>query len=232
MGINDTNNINSIELSDLIVGEWYKDALLPLPDGPSARPAPATGAASPTAPATAANSPAAAEPQKPAASTPPAQPLAPPPQPPAQPPAPAPLAATPPPDPSGYKFLGNNRRKTTLLVHSPGIPFLPDNQLTFLTKILEACRMTLADVAIVNHAAAPVTIAAIKQQLQPKILLLFGLDPTAIRLPINFPHFKQLSYDDCVYLSSPALDQLVPNTEESKLLKSKLWVCLKTIFDV
>jgi hypothetical protein len=63
-------------------------------------------------------------------------------------------------------------------------------------------------------------------------VLLFGLDPTAIRLPINFPHFKQLTYDDCVYLSSPALDQLVPNTEESKLLKSKLWVCLKTIFDV
>ena len=89
-----------------------------------------------------------------------------------------------------------------------------------------------ADVAIVNNAAAPVTISAIKQQLQPKIVLLFGLDPTAIRLPINFPHFKQLSYDDCVYLSSPALDQLVPNTEESKLLKSKLWVCLKTIFDV
>jgi hypothetical protein len=207
MGLNDTNNINSIELSDLIVGELYKDALLPLPDGLSARPAPPTGA----------NSPAAAGPQQPTASPSPATPT---------------TQTSPPSETSGYKFLGNNRRKTTLLIHSPGTPFLPDNQLTFLTKILEACRMTLADVAIVNHAAAPVTIAAIKQQLQPKIVLLFGLDPTAIRLPINFPHFKQLSYDDCVYLSSPALDELVPNTEESKLLKSKLWVCLKTIFDV
>jgi hypothetical protein len=236
MGLNDTNNINSIELSELTVGEWYKDALLPLSDGLSAGPAPAPTATTPTAAAaaaaTAANPPTAAAPQKPAASTPPAQPPAPPPQPPVQPPAPAPIATIPPPETPGYKFLGNNRRKTTLLVHSPGTPFLPDNQLTFLTKILEACRMTLADVAIVNHAAAPVTIAAIKQQLQPKIVLLFGLDPTAIRLPINFPHFKQLSYDDCVYLSSPALDQLVPNTEESKLLKSKLWVSLKTIFDV
>ena len=244
MGINDTNNINNLELSDFIVGELYKDALLALPDGPSARPATVTAKPAGSL-------------QKPAATTPPVQSFAPSPQPPppaptppatapistlpaptpqttppVQPPASALIPTTPPPDPSGYKFLGNNRRKTTLLVHSPGSPFLPDNQLTFLTKILEACRMTLADVAIVNHAAAPVTIAAIKQQLQPKILLLFGLDPTAIRLPINFPHFKQLSYDDCVYLSSPALDQLVPNTEESKLLKSKLWVCLKTIFDV
>jgi hypothetical protein len=218
MGQNDTNNINSIELSDLTVGEWYKDALLPLPGGPSARPAPATAAA-----ATAANSPTAAAPQKTTAPVTQTTSIT----------EKAPITQTTPPSETPvYKFLGNNRRKTTLLVHSPGTPFLPDNQLTFLTKILEACRMTLADVAIVNHAAAPVTIAAIKQQLQPKIVLLFGLDPTAIRLPINFPHFKQLSYDDCVYLSSPALDLLVPNTEESKLLKSKLWVCLKTIFDV
>ena len=114
MGQNDTNNINSIELSDLIVGELYKDALLPLPDGPSARPAPAT-AANPTA----------ATPQKPTApksktTTPVTQTTA---------PAQQPVA----PETPGYKFLGNNRRKTTLLVHSPGTPFLPDNQLTFLT---------------------------------------------------------------------------------------------------
>jgi hypothetical protein len=149
-------------------------------------------------------------------------------------PLPPASAAPPLPDapPATFKFLGNNRRHITLLVHSPGSGFMPDNQLTFLTKILEACRMTLADVAIVNHAAAPVTIAALRQQLQPKIVLLFGVEPTAIRLSINFPTFKQLSYDDCTYLSSPALDQLVPNTEDSKLLKSKLWVCLKTLFDV
>ena len=92
--------------------------------------------------------------------------------------------------------------------------------------------MTLADVAIVNNAAAPVTIAELRQQLHPRTVLLFGVDPTTIRVPINFPHFKQLNYDDCMYLSSPALDQLVPNTEDSKLLKSKLWVSLKTLFDV
>ncbi len=134
--------------------------------------------------------------------------------------------------PATCKFLGNNRRRITLLVHSPGSGFMPDNQLTCLTKILEACRMTLADVAIVNNAATPVMITELRQQLQPKIVLLFGVEPTAIRLPINFPPFKQLSYDDCMYLSSPALDQLVPDTEDSKLLKSKLWICLKTLFDV
>jgi hypothetical protein len=151
-----------------------------------------------------------------------------------------PAATTPagPSTPSPLKSLGNNRRNITILVHAPGSPFLPDNQLTFLTKILEACRLTLADVAIVNAAAetniaaTPITIADIRRQLAPKSILLFGLEPSVLRLPINFPPFKPLDYDGCTYLSAPGLDQLVTNTEESKLLKSKLWVCLQTIFDV
>jgi hypothetical protein len=212
-------NLNNIELPDFIVREWYKDNLLP----PTASPAiTAPDLATPSPP----HAPAPPPPQSASAV---ASAL---PPPPAATQAPAPPAIPPPPTPATYKFLGNNRRHITLLVHSPGSGFMPDNQLAFLTKILEACRMTLADVAIVNNAAAPVTITALRQQLQPKIVLLFGVEPTAIRMPINFPTFKQLSYDDCTYLSSPALDQLVPDTGDSKLLKSKLWVSLKTLFDV
>lgn len=132
----------------------------------------------------------------------------------------------------GIRYLGNNRRHFTLVVHAPGSSFLPDAQLSFVAKILEACHMTLADVAIVNQAATEVNIGMIKDQLHPKTVLLFGTDPTAIRLPLHFPVFKPIDYDSCKFLSAPGLEQLVTNTEESKLLKSKLWVCLKTIFDV
>jgi hypothetical protein len=131
-----------------------------------------------------------------------------------------------------YKTLGNHLRKITILVNAPGSPFLPDNQLSFLTKILEACRLNIGDVAIVNHASAPVNITALRAQLQPSVILLFGLEPTTIRLPINFPVFKLQPYDQCTYLSAPALDLLVQTSEESKLLKSKLWLCLKSLFEV
>jgi hypothetical protein len=172
--------LNNIEITDFIIGEWYKDNLVAQPVGHT----PAT--------------------------TPPPPP-----------------AATPP-----LRYLGNNRRNITLLVNSPNTAFLPDDQLAFLTKILEACRMTIADVAIVNQATTPVTIAALQQQLTPAIILLFGMEPIAIRLPINFPVFKIQTYDQCTYLSAPALDQLVLPSEEGKLLKSKLWVTLKTLFGV
>jgi hypothetical protein len=144
-----------------------------------------------------------------------------------------PPAATPTTDePKTYKVLGNNRRRITIMVNAPGTPFLPDNQLAFLTKILEACQLNIGDVAIVNAAAAPVRINELRQQLQPASILLFGIEPAAIRLPINFPVFRLQPYDQCTYLSAPSLDQLVEQSEESRLLKSKLWVCLKTLFNV
>src|SRR5579864_8750251 len=104
-------------------------------------------------------------------------------------------------EPAGLKFLGNHRRHITILVHSPESTFLPDDQLSFLTKMLEACRMNIGDVAIINTAAAPVTITALRQQMKPARILLFGIEPTAIRLPINFPAFRLQPYDDCTYLS-------------------------------
>ena len=147
-------------------------------------------------------------------------------------PALAAAAVASPTEPTPYKFLGNNRRNVAIIVHSPGTPFLPDDQLSFLTKILEACRMNIGDIAIVNAATASVAIAGLRQQLDPTAVLLFGLEPVAIKLPINFPVFRLQPYDACTYLSAPALSLLVQNSEESKLLKSKLWVCLKTLFNV
>jgi hypothetical protein len=157
------------------------------------------------------------------------------PQPAAVQPAPTPKTAPaqPAPEPpAAYKFLGKNGKKITIVVQSPGVAFLPDNQLAFLTKILEACRMNIGDVAIVNTATTPVNIGALRQQLEPAVVLLFGLEPTSIKLPINFPVFKIQPYDSCSYLSAPPLTQLVRQSEESKLLKSKLWVCLKSLFNV
>jgi hypothetical protein len=132
----------------------------------------------------------------------------------------------------GYKVLGNNRRQITILVQSPGVAFLADDQLSFLTRMLEACKMNVGDVAIVNTANAAVTITALKQQLQPKIILLFGMEPVAIKLPMSFPWFKIQAYDECTYLCAPSLEQLVLPGDESKLMKSKLWMCLKTLFAI
>jgi hypothetical protein len=131
-----------------------------------------------------------------------------------------------------YDYLGQNLKNIAIIVDSPQTVFLPEQQLGFLIKMLEACRMTIADTAIINQAHAKVEILELKHRLNPRHVLLFGVEPTGIKLPFNIPPFKIQSYDNCIYLYAPGLDRLNLDTEDGKLLKSKLWVCLRTMFGI
>ena len=133
---------------------------------------------------------------------------------------------------AGYKFLGKNQRHIVMITHFEKAVFLPEDHLQFITKILEACKMNLADVAIINTASAPVNIEVLRKQLTPSFIILFGIEPVNIGLPLSFPHFKDQAYAGCNYLFTPAMDELNQDTDKGKLLKSKLWLCLKKMFNV
>lgn len=148
-------------------------------------------------------------------------------------PVPPKLSATTPAassEPAAYKILGNNKKQITVVVNYPNDVFIPESDLQFLTKMLGACKLNMADVAIVNHATTPVAIEKVKLQLQPKFVLLFGVEPATIQLPISFPSFKEQPYAGTTYLFTPALSELNLETEDAKVLKRKLWDCLKRIF--
>ena len=133
-------------------------------------------------------------------------------------------------EPVGYKTLGNNKQHIAIIVNCPHDVFVPEADLQFLTKMLSACKLNIADVAIVNHAAVPIAIEPLKQQLQPKYILLFGVEPGAVQLPISFPAFKEQAYAGSSYLFTPPLNELNQENDEAKQQKRKLWDCLKRMF--
>lgn len=129
-----------------------------------------------------------------------------------------------------FAVLGNNNRHVLILVNEPGQAFLSDSDLQFLGKMLSACGLNLGDVAIVNHARQAVPLDRLRTRLSPETVILFGVDPVAAGMPIRFPAFKPQPFDGCRFLLSPSLSELNQPSEEGKLLKSKLWLCLKDIF--
>jgi hypothetical protein len=145
---------------------------------------------------------------------------------------PTPQVASSQPAVQPIKFLGNNSRNVVLLVNYPGEAFLPDEQLQFLTKILGACKLNLGDVAIINQAHLSSDFETIQKELSPQKLLLFGIDPSAIRLPIQFPDFKPQSFSGCVFLKSPATELLNQENEEARNRKMQLWNSLKQLFQL
>jgi hypothetical protein len=128
-----------------------------------------------------------------------------------------------------WKYLGENKKKTLIVVRYDTAVHLPDKQLSFLTKLLTACNLNLADVAIFNfqnYNAAQFN--DIINYFNPKAVLLFETKPDEFGMPMNFPDFQVQAYKDAVFVSSPSLETIEPNKD----LKGKLWICLKKIYNL
>ena len=126
-------------------------------------------------------------------------------------------------------YLGGNNQHITILINDPEVTFVSSEQQTFLSGILNACKLNMDDVALINMAASPTFhYQTVIQELSPKIILLFGVPTTAIELPFVIPEFQKQLHNKQLYLSAPSLIVL----ESNKELKRKLWVLLKEIFSL
>lgn len=124
-------------------------------------------------------------------------------------------------------FLGHNDKRITILVNEPGTTYLADEHLSFLMDILTACKLGMADVALVNMNTDPsLTDKKFGEILAPEKLLLFGVEPLSIGMPLQFPHYQVQTYNNCTYLFAPPLAVLKKDKDE----KMQLWTCLKKIF--
>ena len=138
---------------------------------------------------------------------------------------PAPLSAAP----EKY-YLGENQQQVLVAVEATDAAFLPDTDLQFLIKILGACKLNLADIALINIHHHPLQIDELRQRLKPRIVLLFGIEPARLNLPIDFPEFKLQAYAGCTYLKAPGIAQLNDPGPKGKAQKTSLWGCLKELF--
>lgn len=126
-------------------------------------------------------------------------------------------------------FLGTNERKIAFLVNAADSIYLPDDELNFLLGILSACKLSMADIALINVSKNPgLLYTVLTDQLKAEKIFLFGLKTAALELPLQFPHYQIQQFNNQVYLSSTSLTEL----QKDKAEKMKLWDCLKTIFSL
>lgn len=147
---------------------------------------------------------------------------------PAMPPAETGPARTDKPE-TAWKSLGNNQKNILVVVNNAGIAFLPDHELSFLTGVLGACKLSLDDAAIVNFSNhAGMDYREMITHFKSRIVLLFDLEPAVFGLPMNFPVYQIQPFAGNSFLYAPSLKEL----ENDRVEKSKLWVCLKRLFNL
>jgi hypothetical protein len=127
------------------------------------------------------------------------------------------------------KYLGEYKKNILIIVRYDATPYLPDEQLNFLTTVLSACKLNLGDVAIFNIATSrPALYKDLQEKFKSSFTILFGLTPEEFEMPLSFPEFQVQPFNNCTFLHAPVLEAL----EADKVLKSKLWVCLRKMFGV
>ena len=121
-------------------------------------------------------------------------------------------------------LLGNFERKILILVRDQDHAFLGDDDLSLLTGILSACKMSLADVGILNvHTSPNLTADLIQSAIAPSAWWLFGIDSPSIGLPPMSDTAQTYSYQNNPLFWAPDLRQLA----NDPLAKRTLWGLLK-----
>ena len=134
--------------------------------------------------------------------------------------------------PEKIKFWGENKKMCSIIISETEATYLREEDVAFLTNILKACQLNVEDIAIINIAKQAIDYTTLKEQLNPKKILLFDVEPSTVKLPFLIPSFQLQQFDGCTIMVAPPLSHLNKSTAESKLLKTKLWMSLKQVFNI
>ena len=128
------------------------------------------------------------------------------------------------------KYLGKFEKRISIVVAEHAHPHIAEEDLAFLNKLLIACKLSLQDVAVIN-IMSNLQAEQLWQLMPAKAMLLFGVDPSSVGLPLNCESFEVKAWAGAQFMSAPALEKFrLGNDQEIKMLKSKLWTGLQKVF--
>ncbi len=103
---------------------------------------------------------------------------------------------------------------------------LREGNTVYLDKILKACRLDRNDVALEKPGS--LHYKELMKQYHCKIIILFGVAPAELQLPVDFPLFQLQPFNGVTYLYAPSLQE----TEQDKPKREKLWLSMKRLFNL
>jgi hypothetical protein len=130
--------------------------------------------------------------------------------------------------PLNLRFLGENQKNILILIKNPTAAYLSDDSFNLLSNILNACKLGILDIALVNVSNYEnVSFETFQQQSQAKYGILFGVDPATIQLE-PLPLYKTILVNGINCLAAEDLAHIGAD----KTKKGALWIGLKQLFNI
>jgi hypothetical protein len=132
--------------------------------------------------------------------------------------------------PVPIKYLGDHLKKIIVLVNDENAVHLNETDLGLLSSILNACKLTLADIALINIAQQPLALHEMLITLPSQFVISFDINSTQIKIKLPTTLYKPIVLGDTQILFSNSLQSMQGADQNAKLEKSKLWNALKLLF--
>jgi hypothetical protein len=130
------------------------------------------------------------------------------------------------------KYLGEHLKQVTIIVKDELAVYLNENDLTLLSSILNACKLTLADIALVNVAQQKLSLHEILNVLPSKLVLIFDVSSATLKIKLPTTLYKSIQLGETYLLFSNSLSLMQGGDQTAKLEKGKLWAILKQLFQL
>jgi len=130
------------------------------------------------------------------------------------------------------KYLGEHLKQVTIIVKDELAVYLNENDLTLLSSILSACKLTLADIALINVAQQKLSLHEILNVLPSKLVMIFDVTSTTLKIKLPTTLYKSIQLGDTYLLFSNSLSLMQGGDQSAKLEKGKLWAILKSLFQL
>jgi hypothetical protein len=134
---------------------------------------------------------------------------------------------------AAYLYLGKNLRSICFLVDNPDHEFMNEPQMTFIPKVLTACKCSQDDIAIINIAHQEVQLPELKSQLRPKMIFLWGVSAAQIGISQKtLPELAISNVDNIFIVPVFNPERMSSDGAEGLELKQRLWASLKKLFNL
>jgi hypothetical protein len=130
------------------------------------------------------------------------------------------------------KYLGEHLKQVTIIVKDELAVYLNENDLTLLSSILSACKLTLADIALINVAQQKLSLHEILNVLPSKLVMIFDVSSATLKIKLPTTLYKSIQLGDTYLLFSNSLSLMQGGDQSAKLEKGKLWAILKQLFQL
>ena len=126
------------------------------------------------------------------------------------------------------KYLGENQKNIALFIQNENEAYLNDELFNLLTNILNACKLSMQDVSLINISHYPsLTFSDFQEAVKIERSIVFGTAPEQLGLK-DIPSYQLVTVNGSALLFSDELSLI----GSDKALKAKLWAGLKQLLDI